>query len=145
MYIQPSSLESSKQKETNAKIPAENNVVSKIDDIPFYYYEIKTDHKTTIFLITILISTPIIAWLEYEKITEILGITLPNQSEKMHLEFLLLLNNLSIVNRNRIIFPIVLFTTLFLFTVKIAVKSPDNDNNDKEALNAALLALPKSQ
>lgn len=137
MYIQHSSLELSNQSKPNQKIIAN----------PFYYYEIKTDHWMTLFLVIILILTPIIVMkLGYERITKLLGRYLPNQNDKdSHSEFLLLLNNLSIVNRNCIIFPMVLFVTLFLFTVKMIGKVREPDNNDNKTIFATNVTLPDGE
>lgn len=83
--------------------------------------------------------------LGYEKVIELIGgkYFLVSNDEKVHLEFLLLLNNLSIVNRNCLIFPVVLFVTLFLFTMKISGTIKEND--DKASIAAAKMALPNDE
>ena len=46
-------------------------------------------------------------------------ISSPFDPSHSHVEFCVLLNNLQIVNRHRLIFPIVLFITMILFTSKV--------------------------
>lgn len=88
------------------------------------YYDAKKNHYVTMSLWFIMILSPLCAYYLYKQ-----GQTLVDP--KVHIEFIIFVNNLQIINRNRILFPAVLFATLLLFSYKIIAKPIDVlENND---------------